>query len=163
MPQGATLQIGLYYRDANSNAVMVAATSITNSSAAFPTNTHFVQYQVHVPGVKPTDPWAGKNIGIELLSTTDFTLAGGYWDIDNVRLVETVAPDVNAPRLSTGQISFTLLSEPGATLEVLTSTTPTAALNTWSSLGTLTNVSGADTFTNSIAGSDTRFYRVRSP
>jgi thiamine pyrophosphokinase len=93
MSNGATFQISFYYRDASSNIVTVAATTITNSSALFPTNTHFIDFQARVPHVKSGDAWAGKNIGIRLASTTSFDLVGGYWDIDNVRLAESVLPN----------------------------------------------------------------------
>ena len=56
----ATLQLSLYYRDAASNMVTVAATTITNTAQLFPTNTHFVDFSVQVPGVLPTDPWANQ-------------------------------------------------------------------------------------------------------
>ena len=39
-------QLSLYYRDAASNMVTVAATTITNSAQLFPTNTHFVDFSV---------------------------------------------------------------------------------------------------------------------
>ena len=60
MKDGVTLQLSLYYRDAASNMVTVAATTITNSAQLFPTNTHLVDFSVYVPGVRATDPWAGQ-------------------------------------------------------------------------------------------------------
>jgi hypothetical protein len=93
MSNGATFEISFYYRDASSNIVTVAATTITNTRALFPTNTHFTDFQARVPQVKSGDAWAGKNIGIRLASTTSFALTGGYWDIDNVRLTESVLPN----------------------------------------------------------------------
>ena len=42
----------LYYRDAASNMVTVAATTITNSSSLFPTNTHLIDFQMLVPTVR---------------------------------------------------------------------------------------------------------------
>ena len=54
--EGATLQLSLYYRDAASNMVTVAATTITNSAQLFPTNTHLVDFSVYVarrPGDRP--------------------------------------------------------------------------------------------------------------
>lgn len=77
MSNGATFQISLYYRDAASNMVTVAATTITNSKSLFSTNTHLTDFQVLVPTVKPNDAWAGKNLGIQLSSTVGFDLAGG--------------------------------------------------------------------------------------
>src|SRR5262249_30607344 len=51
MSNGATFQISLYYRDAASNQVMVAAAAITNSLGLFPTNTHLTDFQVMLPTV----------------------------------------------------------------------------------------------------------------
>ncbi len=93
MTNGATFEISLYYRDASSNAITVAATSITSSSDLFPTNTHLTDFQVILPTVKASDAWAGKNIGIRLASTVGFDLQGGYWDLDNVRLTESLVPN----------------------------------------------------------------------
>jgi hypothetical protein len=93
MSNGVTFEISLYYRDAASNRVTVAATSITNTPALFPTNTHLTDFQVIVPAVKASDAWAGKNIGIQLESTVGFDLQGGYWDVDNVRLTESTVPN----------------------------------------------------------------------
>lgn len=92
MLEGASLEIGLYYRDASSNRVIVAATSITNSPVLFPNNTHFVDFQVRVPVVTSADPWAGQHIGVELRSTVSTNLQGGYWDLDNVRLTAIPPP-----------------------------------------------------------------------
>jgi len=96
MTNGATLQLSLYYRDASSNMVTVVSRTITNSPDLFPSDTHFVDFQLDVPTVQPTDPWANQNIGIEMLATVDFTTLGGYWDLDNVRLVE----GLNVPNFS---------------------------------------------------------------
>ena len=38
------------------------------------------------------DPWAGRHIGVRLLSTVGFDLMGGYWDLDNIRLTATGGP-----------------------------------------------------------------------
>ena len=91
MSNGATLQISFYYRDASSNAVTIAATTVTNSGALFPDRNHFVDFTVRVPNVSAGDPWAGKDIGVQIASTVDFSLIGGYWDVDNVRLAESIA------------------------------------------------------------------------
>jgi hypothetical protein len=163
MKDGVTLQLSLYYRDALSNQVIVAATTVTNSSSIFPTRTHFVDFQVQVPGVKSSDPWAGKNIGIQLLSTVDPAsgLAGGYWDVENVRLIETVAPAFANCGVTNGHFTTKLLSEPGAGFELLAASPLSAATNTWSSLGNLTNVTGITTFSDPGAVSGERFYRAR--
>ena len=162
MPQGATVQLSLYYRDASSNMVTVAATTVTNTVAVFPTNTHFVQFQVQVLGVKSADAWAGKNIGIAIESTTDFSLTGGYWDVDNVRLTETVAPDVASATAANGQINFNVLSEPGAALMIQTATDLTSGSSGWTDLRSITNVTGAGTITEPLGAATQRFFRARS-
>ncbi len=93
MTNAATFQISLYYRDTASNMVTVAATIITNTQALFPTTTRFADFQVRTPFVRAGDAWSGKNVGIRLASTVSFDRQGGYWDLDNVRLTETVVPN----------------------------------------------------------------------
>ncbi|MBL9166110.1 MAG: PEP-CTERM sorting domain-containing protein [Verrucomicrobiales bacterium] len=87
--EGSTFELGLFYTDAGNSLAPVAATSITYTPAAFPNATHLLDYQVTLPAVQATDAWAGKNIGIRLLST--FGTGAGYWDLDQVRL--TVVPE----------------------------------------------------------------------
>jgi hypothetical protein len=92
---GSTLQLSLYYLDNANNHISVGSTTITYSLAAFPTNTplNLVDYQVNVPTVQSTDAWAGKTLGIQLLSTTPLALStGGNWDFDNVRLTAVPEP-----------------------------------------------------------------------
>ena len=161
MKTGVTFQVSLYYRDAASNMVTVAATTVTNTLANFPTNTHLVDFQVPVSGVKATDPWAGQNIGIQLLSTADFGNSGGYWDIDNVRLAEVVAPNLVTPVLTNGQFKFTLQSEPGRRFEILATTDLTLPVSSWNSLGNLTNVTGNLPFIDTSANLDQRLYQAR--
>jgi len=91
MTNGATMELGLYYRQAGTNLVRVAATTVTNTPDQFPNTTHFVDFHVHVPTVQASDPWAGQYIGVQLLSTVAPNLAGGYWDLDNVRLAEAAS------------------------------------------------------------------------
>ena len=85
---GSTLLLSLYYRDASSNMVTVGATTVTYDTNVFTNITHLIDFHVIVPTVKSTDAWAGQNIGIQILATTDPELIGGVWDLDNVRLVE---------------------------------------------------------------------------
>jgi hypothetical protein len=90
LPPGATLQMSLYYRDVSNNMVTIASTTITNSTNVFPDNLHFLDFSLQTPVVQPTDAWAGQNIGIEFLVTVGLENAGGEWDVDNVRLVESL-------------------------------------------------------------------------
>ena len=158
---GATLQLSLYYRDAASNVVTVAATTITNSAQLFPTNTHFVDFSVQVPGVLPTDPWANQKIGVQIASTVGTNLAGGYWDIDNVRLTETVLPALSNPQVASHQFSFTLQSLPGLRCDILAHTNLASPLANWTNLCTVTNTTGTTNFLDPAAILDHRFYRAR--
>jgi hypothetical protein len=161
MATGVVFQISLYFRDANSNIVTVAATTLTNTTANFPTNTHLVDFTVKVPGVQPTDPWAGKNIGIQLLSLAGFNNMGGYWDVDNVRLVETVENELISPAMSGGQFHMTVQSEPGLAFQILSSTNISVPVSNWPSLGSVTNISGSTPFVDSSSPGARRYYRAR--
>ena len=160
MAPGVSIQLSLYYRDGASNLITVAATNVVYTTNAFPTNTHLVDFQVQVPGVKAGDPWAGQNIGIQLLSTANFGNAGGYWDLDNVRLSEVVAPALNGLSRSNRQFNLTVQSEPGLRFEILATTNVTQSLTNWISLGNITNVTGATAFTDTATNFNQRFYRA---
>jgi hypothetical protein len=49
-------------------------------------------FSLELPTVKSGDAWEGMNIGIALRATGQ---AGGFWDLDNVRLIESL-PDQQA-------------------------------------------------------------------
>jgi hypothetical protein len=161
MAEGATLELGLYYRDAASNQVIVAATTVTNIPTVFSNETHLVDFQVNVPSVKAGDAWAGKHIGIQMLSTVRPDLASGYWDVDNVRLAEFREPALTNPARTNGQFQFLLLSEPGLKFEMLATTNVTLAVSNWDSLGMVTNVTGTFPFVDAATGFGARFYRAR--
>jgi hypothetical protein len=159
MLQGASLQLSLYYRDAESNMVAVAATGITNSSDIFSNNTHLIDFDVNVPIVKPSDAWAGQNIGIQFLSTVDTNLQGGYWDLDNVRLI--AGPALINPVWTNGQFQATLRSSPGLNFEILASDNIGSPLSNWNSLGVVTNATGTIQFSDATPNQSQRFYRAR--
>ncbi len=158
---GATLQLSLYYRDAASNMVIVAATTVTNSAELFPTNTHLMDFSVHVPGVQSTDAWAGQNIGVQIASTVGFDKANGYWDIDNARLTETILTALTDARMTNGQFGFTLQSEPGLRCDILATTNLALPISAWTNLATLTNVIGTVPFLDPATNLNRRFYRAR--
>jgi len=160
MSNGVPFQISLYYRDANGNRVTVAATTITNSQEQFPSTTHFVDFQVRTPFVRADDAWAGQHIGIELASMVGFDLKGGYWDVDNVRLESVPAPVLKGWGATGGQFRFTLESEPGR-WEILASANAALPSTDWTSLGTITNLTGTVSFTDTNSPSDGRFYQAR--
>jgi len=92
---GSTLELSLYYRDALDAMVTLGSTTVTYSLATFPGTSplNLLDYEVDIPTVGAGDAWAGKKIGIQLLSTTPIELAtGGNWDFDNVRLTTVPEP-----------------------------------------------------------------------
>ena len=64
--------------------------TITFTSTAFPNITHLNDFSVTLPEVQAGDAWAGRNVGIQLI--TVFGTGVGYWDVDNVRLVSVPEP-----------------------------------------------------------------------
>lgn len=161
MLQGVTLALSLYYRDAASNRVAVVTTSVTNTTAVFSNNTHFVDCQVDVPTVKAGDAWAGKHIGIEFISTVSSNMQGGYWDLDNVRLKEIVPPTLSPATPDNGRFRLSLHSETGMCFEILATTNLLLPADSWTSLGLVTNLDGAVTFTDVETNLAARFYQAR--
>jgi len=88
--EGSSFLMSLYYLDGVNQPVTVGSTPITYTAAGFPNPTHLYDYSVNLSEVQSGDAWAGKNIGIQLLST--FGTGTGYWDADDVRLVAVPEP-----------------------------------------------------------------------
>ena len=86
MLEGVPLELSLYYLDAATNRVPVAARVVTNSAALFPDRNHLVGFAVTSGAVSASDPWAGRPLGIRILSVVSAAMQGGYWDVDDVRL-----------------------------------------------------------------------------
>jgi hypothetical protein len=161
LTNGASLQMALYYRDGQSNQVVLAATNIVFDTRVFTNLTHFLDFQATLPLVKATDPWAGKPLGIAFASTTfDPALVTGVWDLDNVRLTEKVATALANPGVAGGQFGFTLQSEPGLAFEILAANSIAAAPAGWSSLVSFTNLTGSFVFSDVITNQP-RFYKAR--
>ena len=78
-----------------------------------------------------------------------------------MRLTETPLPALTDPRTTNGQCGFTLQSQPGLRFEILATTNLDLPLSNWTSLGTLTNVTGAMPFTDTTTGLNRRFYQAR--
>ncbi|HRI15049.1 MAG TPA: hypothetical protein PLX89_18800 [Verrucomicrobiota bacterium] len=89
MQEGVTMEISLYYRNDDGEAKAVAATTISHSAETFPNHTWFTDFSARVGTVQPSDAWAGRHIGVRIRSTVPLESQGGYWDLDNVRVVET--------------------------------------------------------------------------
>ncbi len=158
LSQGATLLMSLYYRDSSNNMVTVAANNVAFDTNVFTNINHLLDFQATIPEVMPTDPSANQNIGIQFMYSS-FTMIGGVWDLDNVRLVEKVATAMVSPLQTGGQFTFKLQSEPGLHFEILTSTNPALPGTNWTSLGAFTNVTGSYMLTDTVTNRQ-RFYRA---
>jgi hypothetical protein len=159
---GSTLQLSLYYRDGASNIVTVAATNVIYDTNVFTNLLQLTDFQARVPGVKATDPWAGQNIGIQLLCTPpSLELAGGFWDADNLRLTETVALNLASTAMTNGHFQFTVQSEPGVVCRILATTNLDLPGTNWTSLATVTNTTGSLPFADPATGLRRRFYTVQ--
>jgi len=77
-----TLDLVLYYRDGN-DVVDIASEAV---EAAGISATELTDSSLYLPAVRTQDPWAGMTIGVALRATGN---AGGFWDLDNVRLIES--------------------------------------------------------------------------
>jgi len=95
MEDDVPIEIRLYYRDAEDNKVTVGATTFTYNSGTGYVK-HFNDVYLDIPRVTAINPWAGKNIGVQLVSALtladldpDTGKAGGFWDLDNVRLTKS--------------------------------------------------------------------------
>lgn len=160
MADGVTLELGLYYRDAAGDRIPVAITSITNSSDLFPVTTRLIDFHVEVPAVHADDPWAGRHIGIHVQSTVRPDLAGGYWNLDHVRLEESGAPfRLEANRID-GRFQLSLQSEPAMRFQILATSDVALPPADWTNLGTVTNHLGTTMIDDLDLESNQRFYRV---
>lgn len=86
MREGSSLQLSLYYREANGGRAVVASTVVTHSTSLFPTTTRFLDFAATTPTLEAGHPAVGKRMGVALDTLVAPELAAGYWDLDNVRL-----------------------------------------------------------------------------
>ncbi|MFC1603974.1 hypothetical protein ACFL5F_03005 [Planctomycetota bacterium] len=77
-----TLELVLYYRDAN-DVVDIAYKTVEGTGQSY---TQLQDFSLELPKVQAGDVWAGMNIGIALRAAGQ---PGGFWDLDNVRLIES--------------------------------------------------------------------------
>jgi hypothetical protein len=56
MPEGASFQISLYYRDDENNAINISTLDLVHNLQVYPTTTHFVDHDLLMPRVKAIDP-----------------------------------------------------------------------------------------------------------
>jgi HpiC1 cyclase len=79
------LELVLYYRDGN-EPVGVASQTVEATGLS---TTQLQDFSLYLPPVEPNDAWAGKAIGVAIRAAG---APGGFWDLDNVRLGESLPP-----------------------------------------------------------------------
>lgn len=81
-----TLELVFYYYDGNEAVdIMYEALDATDLVA-----TELIDFSLYLPAVRADDAWAEMPIGIAIRSAG---MPGGFWDLDNVRLIESRAPE----------------------------------------------------------------------
>jgi hypothetical protein len=81
-----TLEIVLYYL-AEDEPVDIVRQMVEAEGVS---STQLQDFSVYLSTVQPDDAWAGKNIGVAIRAAG---AAGGFWDLDNVRLAESLPED----------------------------------------------------------------------
>lgn len=162
MLEGVPITLQLYYLAETGEHVPVASTEVIYSKALFPdTRTHFLDFSVRTPTIWPDSPAAGRPIGIALISTVPFELAGGFWDVDNVRLREISGPKITQPTVVGDQFIFDLLGEPETTYRVLAAPSPDTPSGQWENVAELmTDTAGKASFSEKLSAERSRFYRL---
>lgn len=162
MQEGVALALQLYYLDEAGQHVTVSETLILNSPGLFGNRTHFVDFTVSVPEVRADDPWAGRHLGIGILSMVGFDMPGGYWDLDNVRLRSIAPPTLEAPVFVGGKFAFTIAGEPLTEYSIWQAGDLAAPIDHWTDLGTVTTgEDGKALFTDPEPAPEPRFYVAR--
>ncbi|UCD50560.1 MAG: hypothetical protein JSW27_23920 [Phycisphaerales bacterium] len=82
-----TLELALYYRDGDE--IVDLATQVVDATGQ--KATHLQDFSAYLQAVQPADPWAGQTIGVAIRAAG---LAGGFWDLDNVRLAQAPVAEV---------------------------------------------------------------------
>jgi len=79
-----TLELVLFYRDGNDFVVDIARQTV---DAIGLVSKQLVDFSLQLPTVQSGEAWAGKSIGVALRA---MGMPGGFWDLDNVRLIESL-------------------------------------------------------------------------
>lgn len=91
---GVPVQLSMYYRDETGTMQTAVAATLTNGIISGPSVTNLSDFSVILPTVSATNRWAGRHMGIQILSTVDVDNQGGYWDLDHVRLTAFPPPPI---------------------------------------------------------------------
>ena len=110
---------------------------------------------------RPAIAWAGQHIGIQFLPIFPDDVEGGFWDVGNVQLSEVLTPTLVNPSFINGQFGATLQSDPGLVFQILATTNLCIPLSNWTSVVTVTNISGTTPFIDPSPSYNQRFYQVQ--
>ena len=89
-----TLELVLFYRD-ESDVIVDISRQTVNAVGLSPQQ--LVDVSLYLPTVQSSDSWAGKAIGVALRAVG---MPGGFWDLDNVRLVESLPVSITIENAS---------------------------------------------------------------
>ncbi|MBW7991356.1 MAG: hypothetical protein FVQ84_15270 [Planctomycetes bacterium] len=78
------IDLVLFYRDGNDVVVDIKSRTVEATGLS---STHLRDVSLYLPTVQSGDAWAGKAIGAALRAAG---MPGGFWDLDNVRLIESL-------------------------------------------------------------------------
>lgn len=161
MVDGTQLYLILHYLDEEDAQIPLATSLIEYLPKPAPGPRLLTDHQVSIPAVQAGDAWAGRPIGVQIVSGA--IAAGGYWDLDNVRLESFVAPVLSAPAMAGGHFQFVIEGEAGAQYQIFSTGDVTAPDGTWESLGTVLNETGSVAFTDPTPAdaATPRYYRAR--
>jgi NAD(P)H-dependent FMN reductase len=79
-----TIELVLYYHDEAGSVVDIASTTVEATGLSA---TQLEDFSLYLPAVDSEEPWAGKRIGVAIRAAG---MAGGFWTLDHVRLVESL-------------------------------------------------------------------------
>ena len=83
-----TIELALYYLDETDSVVDIARETVMATGLS---TTDLLDFSVTLPKVNSSDEWADKAIGIAIRATG---MAGGFWTLDHVRLVESLPASI---------------------------------------------------------------------
>jgi len=92
-PPADSLELVLYYRNGDESVDIASQTVMAAGLSA----TQLQDFSVYLPKVEAGDAWAGKAIGVAIRAAGQ---AGGFWDLDNVRLAESLPVSIQIKNAS---------------------------------------------------------------
>lgn len=94
MTIGEPLEFRLFYRDDDGRRITIDAAEVLNATdESQPHAKHLADAELVIPAVAADAPWAGRNIGVQMVSTVSSVApVPGYWRIDDIQLTSVPEP-----------------------------------------------------------------------